>query len=246
MYEKLKKDIDNIVWWIPFKKLRNSVRNFLNSLFDLNLSIMESKLYNDKFISTKPIMTDKERKLFIDTIVDSKYYLEFGAGGSTFLALKTTNAKVFSVEADSNWINYMRKNYFIYEQELLFRLVFYYIYIGEIKSISYPVDDSKQNNYPNYSSQIFKYLGDDIINKIDIVFIDGRFRVACALNSIINVNKNTKIIIHDFFDRDYYHILLNYLDIIEKSDSLGVFKIKDNMDYDEVKELVKLYCYDKR
>ena len=26
---KLKEDIDNIVWWIPFRKLRNSIRNIL-------------------------------------------------------------------------------------------------------------------------------------------------------------------------------------------------------------------------
>ena len=29
MYEKLKKDIDNIVWYIPFKKLRNLLRDIL-------------------------------------------------------------------------------------------------------------------------------------------------------------------------------------------------------------------------
>lgn len=191
-------------------------------------------------------MTDKERKLFIDNISNAKYYLEFGAGGSTFIALKTTNAKVFSVEADINWINYMRKNYFIYEQELLFRLFFYYIDIGKIKNISYPVDDSKRDNYPNYSSEIFTYLSDDIINKIDIVFIDGRFRVACAINSIINVNKNTKIIIHDFFNREHYHILLKYLECLDKIDSLGIFKIKDNINKNDIIKLIDEYKYDLR
>ena len=29
MNDNLKKHIDNIVWWIPFKKLRNSIRQYL-------------------------------------------------------------------------------------------------------------------------------------------------------------------------------------------------------------------------
>ena len=196
-----------------------------------------------KLNSTKPIMTDLERELFINTIKNSKYYLEFGGGGSTFLILKSTDAKVICVEGDMNWINHMRMNYFIYEQELLCRLKFYFVYIGKIRDTSYPIDDSEYDKYPNYSSKVFEYIDKE---KIDTVFIDGRFRIACALQSIINLNKNAVIIIHDFFDRDYYHVLLNYLEVINKADTLGVFKIKENINYDEIKELIKQYQYDLR
>lgn len=239
--DKLKKCVDNVVWWIPFKKTRDSLRNILYELLDL-----ESKFEKENFISTKPIMTDKERNLFINSISNSKYYLEFGAGGSTFLVLKTTNAKVFSVEGDNNWIDNMRRNYFIYEQELLGKLTFYYMDIGKIRYSSYPIDDSKRDYYPNYSSKIFEYLNIDTINKIDTILIDGRFRVACALNTILNVNKDANIIIHDFFNRDYYHILLKYLDCINKVDTLGVFKIKDNIDKNDIIKLLEEYKYDLR
>ena len=70
--------------------------------------------------------------------------------------------------------------------------------------------------------------------------------MSCALQSIINLNKNVIIIIHDFFDRDYYHALLNYLECINQADTLGVFKIKENIDYNEIKELIKQYQYDLR
>ncbi|MCZ9877131.1 hypothetical protein OFP88_13935 [Brachyspira hyodysenteriae] len=76
--------------------------------------------------------------------------------------------------------------------------------------------------------------------------IDGRFRVACVLNTILNCNKNIKIIIHDFFNREEYHILLNYLDTIEKSNSLGVFKIKENINTDEINKLIEKYKYNPR
>lgn len=235
MTEELRKDIDNIVWFIPFKKLRDSVRNLLNYFTE-----------NKNRISTKPFMTDNERKLFLDTVKKSKYYLEFGAGGSTFLVLKTTDAKVFSVEGDSKWIKYMKNNDYIYEQELIFRLCFYHIDIGEVGSFSYPINDSKYNEYPNYSSKIFLELDKEYVNNIDTIFIDGRFRVACVLNSILNVNKNATIIMHDFFNREYYHVVLKYLECINKVDTLGVFKIKDNIDNDEIISLIKEYQYDLR
>ena len=218
-----KSDIDAIVWWIPFKNLRNAVRNFLNKIAEDFEELKKLKLN-----STKPIMTDLERELFINTARNSKYYLEFGGGGSTFLVLKSTDAKVVCVEGDINWINHMRMNYFIYEQELLCRLKFYHVYIGKIRDTSYPIDNSEYDKYPNYSSKIFECIDKE---KIDTVFIDGRFRVACALQSIINLNKNIVIIIHDFFDRDYYHVLLNY---------------KEKINYDEIKELIKRYQYDLR
>lgn len=63
---------------------------------------------------------------------------------------------------------------------------------------------------------------------------------------IFILNKNVCLIIHDFFDRDYYHVLLNYLELINRADTLGVFKIKENIDYNEIKELIKLYQYDLR
>ena len=236
MTEELKKDIDNIVWWIPFRKLRCSIRNLSNSLIE----------DEDKNPIFKPLMTDNERKLFLDTVKKSKYYLEFGSGGSTFLVLKTTDAKVFSVEGDNNWIEHMRSNDYIYEQELIFRLYFYYVNIGKIKIASYPIDSSRYNEYPNYSSKVFLELDREYINNIDTVFIDGRFRVACVLNSILNINRNATIIIHDFFNREYYHVLLKYLDCVNQVDTLGIFKIKNDINDDDIIELIKEYQYDLR
>ncbi|WP_157153334.1 glycosyltransferase family 2 protein [Brachyspira murdochii] len=43
MDEKIIKDIDNIVWWIPFKKLRNSLRNYLLKINN-NINILNDNL----------------------------------------------------------------------------------------------------------------------------------------------------------------------------------------------------------
>lgn len=224
-----KKLVDKIVWYIPFKNLRNDIRNFLVSL--------------ETNIRLPILMTEDERELFVKSISESKEYLEFGSGGSTFIVLKTTKANIISIESDIDWINHMRDNKTIFEEEQFCRLKFVHIDIGEISSMGMPKDKYKLESYPKYSEEIFKILDKNKIDKIDTVLIDGRFRVACVLNTILNCNKNIKIIIHDFFNRDEYHIVLNYLDIIEKANTLGVFKIKENINKNEISNLIEQYKY---
>lgn len=101
--------------------------------------------------------------------------------------------------------------------------------------MGYPIEDVNES-YTKYSSEIFNALEKNNY-KIDTVFIDGRFRVACTLKSIEKFynNKDLRIIIHDFWNREHYHIVLNYLDVVDKVDTLGVFKIKENINFDKLK-----------
>ncbi|MEI0844742.1 hypothetical protein R4M06_12415 [Brachyspira pilosicoli] len=264
MDKNIEKIINDIVWWIPFKSLRNAVREYLLYNINLNAELLKEiknsnknyKELNNKIdnleeyikklnIKLPLYMSNDEKELFIKYIKNSKNYIEFGSGGSTFIVSKMTNANIISIEGDPNWIEYMRNNNTIFEAEQTSRLKFYYIDIGKVGYWSRPIDNSAEELYPNYSKYVFTKLNKDEINDIDTILIDGRFRVACALNSIFYC-RNAKIIIHDFFNREYYNILLNYLDIIEKVDTLGVFKIKKDINFYEVEKLINEYAYDIR
>lgn len=67
----------------------------------------------------------------------------------------------------------------------------------------------------NYSDQIRK-LSREEQDSIDLVLIDGRFRVACCLKCYDIIKDNCLIAFDDFLDRPHYHIVLEYFDIIEK------------------------------
>ena len=188
------------------------------------------------------IMSSNEKKLFDKRIKNSHVYLEFGMGGSTFRVLQKSSARVYALDSSSEWISLMREYRQIRKMEKKERLSLFHVDIGPLKGWGRPIDNSHKEKFPNYSSDIFNLIKKDCI---DTVLIDGRFRVACALKTIIECyqNKNLQIIIHDFWNREEYHILLIYLDSIEQADSLGVFKIKDNIDLDAVVEKYELYKY---
>ena len=82
----------------------------------------------------------------------------------------------------------------------------------------------------NYSNQIL-LLDPNEIQKIDLILIDGRFRVACCLKCFNVINENCLIAFDDFLPREEYNIVLDYYDIIEKTEdnNMVILKKKTNI-----------------
>ena len=187
------------------------------------------------------IMTPEERSLFDKTIKHSKVYLEFGMGGSTIRALKKSKAKIYSVDSSAEWIRSLRK-YFLVRYMEKKRLLLFHMDIGPTKDWGAPVSTDLKERFPAYSSGVFSLIRKDTI---DTVLIDGRFRVACALKTILECYSNTglTILVHDFWNREEYHMLLNYLSEAGRAGTLGAFVIKKDIDLDLARNDYELYKY---
>jgi hypothetical protein len=64
-----------------------------------------------------------------------------------------------------------------------------------------------------YSDSLLN-LNKETIESIDLILIDGRFRVACCLKSFSLISDNCLIIFDDFLNRKQYHIVLDYFNIV--------------------------------
>lgn len=186
-----------------------------------------------------PFIMHKDEKLLLKKYLrNSKFHLEFGIGGSTIFSLIESNAQIFAVDSDKKWIDFMT-SYKIIKKNLQKRLFVYYENIGATKSWGFPIDNENKALFSNFSKNIFNKIES---NKITSVLVDGRFRVACTLQTLLNcTNKNLVIIIHDYSLRDEYKIVENFLIPIENTNTLYVFKSKENIDFDELKKCYELY-----
>jgi hypothetical protein len=202
------------------------------------------------FYSPKPkfysfVMSENEIMLFDIIVNRSKVYLEFGMGGSTLRTLQNSKANIYSIDSDLNWINLIRRYWIIrfYENR---RLHLLHINIGRTKEWGYPEGIDSVALFPNYSANVFNIIKNK--EQIDTVLIDGRFRVACTLRTIMecHLNRQLKIIIHDFWNRPIYFILLKYLYEINRADTLGVFRIRENTNLQLVCADYEQYKYDYR
>lgn len=200
----------------------------------------------------RPHMHSNEIVLFMEYLKKSKKYLEFGLGGSTCLAIQYSNIeKIYSVEASSLWINKI-KNYKQISQSIRNeRLTIDYVDInGDDNHWSYPIDDSKKNNWHNYYDPWLKIEFDP-----DFILVDGRFRVACILNIIIifyddyNDDEQLYIAIHDYDFRPHYHIVEEFLEIVAFEKSLYIFTIKKGLGREKINQtraLLETYKHDTR
>lgn len=154
-------------------------------------------------------------------------------------AIQKSKAKIYTVESSPEWITYMRE-YLIVRYFENRRLLIFPIDIGPIRKWGYPELSNSKNLFNSYSSDIFKSI--DCMT-LDLALVDGRFRVACILKIILECHKNSnlKILIHDFWDRGKYHVVLKYLDIVDKVDTLGHFSIKMNVNLKSVEKDYETY-----
>lgn len=188
------------------------------------------------------VMFDEEKTLFDSTVKQARNYLEFGLGGSTLRVLQKSRARIYSVESSPQWTDHMRR-YFLLRFMENRRLSIFLVDIGPTRDWGYPVSDQHRERFPAYTNGVFEKLNG---TEIDVAFIDGRFRVACALRLILHCAENgssPSILIHDFWNREQYRLLLDYLDVHARVNTLGLFRIKPDVDIGEVRSLYEEYKF---
>tara|TARA_B110000008_G_C16965838_1_gene561974 strand:+ start:29 stop:604 length:576 start_codon:yes stop_codon:yes gene_type:complete len=185
----------------------------------------------------EPWLSNNDKKMFYKYLDNASGYFEYGSGGSTYQAAMRDNIKIiYSVESDKEWHEKLKttlKNYkkinFIYNEM-------------DVKpnTWGHPGQNSTIEQHIQYSDHI-KKLDEESIKKIDIVFIDGRFRAACCLKCFSVIKDNCLIAFDDFLNRPHYHIVLQFYDIVEKTTDNRMVILKKKPGISISKELIKEY-----
>ena len=124
----------------------------------------------------KPHLTKKDTEMFYRYLKKAKVYFEYGSGGSTYQAsIRDNIKKIYSVESDPMWFNELRKNITTSKFCDLYNEM-------DTQPKTWGRPGKKANNLQkiNYSNHM-KNLNKKEQQSIDLVLIDGRFRVACCL-----------------------------------------------------------------
>ncbi len=160
----------------------------------------------------QPHFHSTDRIMFYRYLDNSKNYFEFGSGGSTYQAsIRPNIEKLFSVESDPDWYNKLKT--VVKNKNLDYKYI-------DLKTIpnkwGYPGPSATNQQKISYSDVICKINKEDS-SKLDFILIDGRFRVACCLKCFDVIEENCLIAFDDFLNRNHYHIVLDYYEIVEKT-----------------------------
>ena len=163
--------------------------------------------------------------MFYKYLNNATNYLEYGSGGSTYQAsLRKKIVNIFSIESDLEWYTKLKKKIIKPHIHLIYNEMG-----SKPNTWGNPGPNSTSSQHISYSSQILA-LDEAMAKKIDLILIDGRFRVACCLKCFDVINDNCFIIFDDFLCRKHYHVILDYFYIGEKTpdNRMVVLKKKPN------------------
>lgn len=185
-----------------------------------------------------PAMTAAEIEFFESCLDRAQHYYEFGSGGSTKLAA-SMGLNVHGVESDRRWLEQLHA-------EVGDACKVAHVDIGPTREWGYPVDLRAADQFPNYSRSIHTQ---DL--PFDLILVDGRFRVASTLESIDYLlekgdPRSARIFIHDFWNREFYKPVLEFLDAEKTVETAGLFKIKTNINRNHLKAVKTAFQQDYR
>ena len=175
----------------------------------------------------RPIMTKNEIIALSYFMKPENIYFEFGSGGSTNLA-SFYKVKTYSVESDVKW-----------HEKLKFKgITANYITVDlKVNHLGYPGNNTNVDDWKKYIQSYKREYN------ADIILIDGRFRVACALDIFRKIRKDTLVLLHDY-ERKKYHVLEQFYIKLQIWDSLVLF-IKDPKVSSIPEKIYNFYLKDK-
>jgi hypothetical protein len=195
---------------------------------------------NSEATKLEPLFSKNDKEMFYRYLSKATTYFEYGSGGSTYQAsLRKNLVKIYSVESDLVWHTKLKKIINNSSVKFIFSEM-------DTKQNTYgnPGPNSSREDWIKYSSQICNLDSEDS-KVIDFILIDGRFRVACCLKCFDLINSECFIAFDDFLNRPYYHIVLDYYDIIEQTADNRMVILKKKSNISVPREVIEKYELDK-
>jgi len=161
----------------------------------------------------------QEQEFFLSHLTKDMRVLEYGSGAST-LAIAPLVKEVISIEHNTDWYNDTKSKM-----------------PGNVKLFMVPCNKEPDPSYDDGTLDDFK---DYVVHPtsfaaeqpFDVIFIDGRARVACAEVCKFLGHRNTLVFIHDFnhpeekWRRPEYYAVEKYLERMDGVFTMWKFKIK--------------------
>jgi len=203
-------------------------------------------------VPAEPHFDSESTAYFRKRLESARSYLEYGSGGSTILANRLVNTLV-SVDSDAHFLGEVRRKLAQdglghHGRRALAKLI--HVNIGLTEEWGMPVftkpTPRRVRRWESYPTAPWRYFR-SIAQQPDLILVDGRFRVACVLESLLSLSplSNTQILLDDYDTRPHYQVVEQFADM-EMAGRMAILRPRRLIDRIQVRRLVKQYCADPR
>ena len=198
-------------------------------------------------VPTEPHFDEASTLYFREQLQKARNYLEYGSGGSTILANQMVTNLV-SVDSDASFLADVRRKLETHDRRAMAKLI--HVNIGLTQHWGMPVFTKptrrRVRRWEEYAKAPWRYFR-TIGQQPDLILVDGRFRVACVLESLLSLSPltDTQILLDDYVDRPEYEVIERFAQV-ELVGRMAVVRPRRLLERIQVRRLVKQYCADPR
>jgi hypothetical protein len=198
-------------------------------------------------VPTEPHFDEASTLYFREQLQRARNYLEYGSGGSTILANQMVTNLV-SVDSDASFLADVRRKLETHDRRAMAKLI--HVNIGLTQHWGMPVFTKptrrRVRRWEEYAKAPWRYFR-TIGQQPDLILVDGRFRVACVLESLLSLSPltETQILLDDYVDRPEYEVIEQFAQV-ELVGRMAVVHPRRLLERIQVRRLVKQYCADPR
>ena len=169
----------------------------------------EQRLPLPKKIKCNPHLNNLELIAFLSFLTNKTIFFETGSGCSSIIA-KYFAKKTYAIEGCKKYYEYGINNGL--KDNLIFKDL-----KPDNPTWSYPGKNSNLNDWINYFTSYKKEYD------ADVILIDGRFKIATAMDIFNKIRNDTIVLLHEYNYRPQYYIIEKYYKYIYHWGSLFVF-----------------------
>ena len=199
-------------------------------------------------VPSEPHFDDESTEYFREQIAGVHNYLEYGSGGSTILANKVVTNHLVSVDSDASFLADVERRLDQEERRAMSKLI--HVNIGLTLDLGMPVFTKptrrrvrRWGEYAKAPWRYFRMIG----QQPDLILVDGRFRVACVLESLLSLSplSRTRILLDDYVGRPEYSVVEQFADL-EVVGRMAVLRPRKLLNRIQVRQMAREYCADPR
>lgn len=190
-----------------------------------------------------PLMPPPAQAEFLRLVDGAEMLVEYGCGGSTVAACRL-GKRVISVDSDRLYIRSVAKKV----KRSPGRLTPLLVDVGKTGDWGRPMYDELTpelvEKWKKYPSAPWDYLWEREDNREpNLVLIDGRFRVACAAESLLRLQpeSETVILLDDYGDRPEYNVIEPFIRDMALHDRMLSFKKSRQFGAESCRRLLEKY-----
>jgi len=189
-------------------------------------------------IGAEPMMDARSLEFFREALAASSVYLEFGSGGSSVLAARL-GKRIVTVESDPFFLKAVVDRIRSEGHLDLSAQKFIHADIGPVGPMGRPLFRWPFNygKFRGYSSAPWEpSVG---MEAPDLILVDGRFRVACALKCIQALKNSYDMMLVDDYSRSEYRVIETFAKLDRMCGRMAVFRPGPCLDASELEAAIR-------